>query len=114
MQKQQVLELQATYDAMCPDACTHCAGQGYSTWVENQSPIGSGLYWPEEMSEACDWCLVECKCPRCGFEHTTEWANANLDHPMFDGSWPHPCDWCGFTGVEDGRPNLTWWCDDDY
>lgn len=114
MQRQQVLDLQAAYDAKYPGHCTHCAGQGWLAWVENMSPLGSGEYWPMDQSEACEWCLGDGRCPRCGQQHTAEWVDANLEHPAADGTWPHPCDWCGFTGVEEGRPLLEWCCDDEW
>ena len=38
-------------------ACTKCHGRGMtcSQWSENQSPLGSGLYWPEYVYEE-DFC----------------------------------------------------------
>lgn len=109
--RQQVLDLQIAYDAAYPDHCTHCGGVGWFTYTENASPFGSGEYWPMETSEACEWCLGDGRCPRCGQQHTEAWVDANLEHPGIDGTWPHPCDWCGFTGVQEGRPSLEW-CDD--
>lgn len=49
-----------------PKFCQQCNGSGYIGWSENQAPIGSGNYWPEQFEEPCSKCLGQCRCPQCG------------------------------------------------
>ena len=64
--------------AQWPDYCKKCDGDGFQRWTENQSPIGSGYYWPEPFSEPCA-CLEQDQCPRCqramDIEEDWEWDN---------------------------------------
>jgi len=55
------------YEWHWPNYCRHCDGWGVTEYTENQSPIGSGEYWPMQMTEPCI-CLDgdEMVCPRCG------------------------------------------------
>jgi hypothetical protein len=57
---------QAAYDRQWPHSCRACQGTGQVSWRENQSPLGSGTYWPMDMSATCAECWEWGICPRCG------------------------------------------------
>lgn len=46
-------------------ACEKCYGTGFVSYSENQSPLGSGMIWNEEIVEFCN-CLESDLCPSCG------------------------------------------------
>lgn len=54
------------YTEEWPNHCPSCEGWGYSVHYENQSPLGSGYVWNEEIIDPCSSCIEEGKCPRCG------------------------------------------------
>lgn len=49
-----------------PKRCKRCNMSGMITWRENQAPFGSGMYWPETLSEPCECVESNLQCPRCG------------------------------------------------
>lgn len=53
------------YEKLWPNHCRVCNGTGVNTWYENQSPLGSGFCWLEQMAEPC-MCTELARCPRCG------------------------------------------------
>ena len=61
---QQWKKAEEDYKKQWPDYCKECNGTGELTWTEDQSPLGSGYYWPEQMWEPCI-CVMEYRCPRC-------------------------------------------------
>jgi len=71
-----------------PHYCTECDGAGVHSWDENQAPIGSGMNWPEPMSEACEGCWASGYCPRCGMQ-SFEWDD--------NGDCEGTCPACGWT-----------------
>lgn len=85
----------ALYDRMYPDSCPHCGGTGATRTPATR-------YEPED-GDVCS-CILAARCPRCGQQHTAEWADANLECPNGEWAYVYPCDWCGFTGIEPGRP----------
>ena len=59
-----------------PYYCRSCGGSGGTCWDENQSPLGSGQYWPQTHCDICS-CLApmdieEMSCPRCS-ERLYDW-----------------------------------------
>lgn len=90
---QQSKDRQAAYDRMYPDHCPWCQGVGVVV-----SPAHNEV--PEDV-DVCA-CFEAGRCPRCGHRHTAAWMEANAEYEV----WPYPCDWCGFTGIEPGRPQL--------
>ena len=80
--------------AKWPNYCHKCGGAGEVTWQENQSPIGSGMVWLETLSEPCENCVLNDKCPRCGDK--ISWDDVldlpqNCKHCGFDFDNPEPC-----------------------
>ena len=69
--------------------CKTCGGSGLITYQENQSPLGSGEYWPMTMTDECPDCIGKGKCPRCGYYNDFE----NQDSPL-------KCTHCGWTEDE--------------
>jgi hypothetical protein len=45
--------------------CKKCNGSGFISYFENQSPLGSGMVWYEEIIDLCQ-CLDNDICPSCG------------------------------------------------
>lgn len=45
--------------------CKTCGGSGEIGYTENQSPLGSGEYWPMYMTDVCPDCVEKGICPRC-------------------------------------------------
>jgi hypothetical protein len=64
-----------------PRHCLACGGWGTSAYSINQSPLGSGGYWPESFVDPCPHCAEqgpcggvlpgseegEVPCPHCGW-----------------------------------------------
>jgi len=93
---QQLKKAEEDYNKQWPKHCKECHGAGETTWTENQSPLGSGHYWPETMSEFCGDCTGIGLCPRCGkpFPPIME-----LEDLYDDDSWRKrkhcpSCNWC--------------------
>jgi hypothetical protein len=87
-----------SYQAQWPRLCQPCKGWGVHTWKENQSPLGSGLYWPEAMSDPCAHCTEKGLCARCGEPGLT--SEDRGDATTGEG----PCKFCGWnyeTGLQD-------------
>lgn len=56
--------------------CKTCNGEGISRTFENQSPLGSGMIWNEEIIDDCPDCTEKGFCPSCDKEwsdDTCEW-----------------------------------------
>lgn len=49
--------------------CKICLGKGYTTYSENQSPLGSRDVWNETIAEECGGCVAVGKCPTCGTQN---------------------------------------------
>jgi hypothetical protein len=49
-----------------PRHCRACGGWGTSAYSVNQSPLGSGGYWPETFEDPCPHCAEQGRCGRCG------------------------------------------------
>ena len=58
--------------------CRTCHGTGQVTYSVNQSPLGSGEYWPMMMYDPCPNCIEKGKCPKCGYYNGFE----NQDSPL--------------------------------
>lgn len=84
-----------------PDHCESCGGHGMITWRENQSPLGSGEYWPMDFSEPCDKCFEKGVCPRCGLMGFPE---------DWDEKAPEACTKCGWTVKDGGVPEAECYC----
>ncbi len=83
--------------------CSVCGGTGVVSWVENQSPLGSGYYWPETMYDPCHKCMGHC--PRCGVEVPEEFMETDFAL----------CPQCGFvTGRTPGIPVVECYCNDPW
>jgi hypothetical protein len=59
-------ELSGKYERLWPGYCRTCGASGVLHYTENQSPLGSGRYWPMEGTEPCEHCAGYC--PRCRYE----------------------------------------------
>ena len=46
--------------------CKTCEGIGEVITLENQSPLGSGMIWLEEIVDDCPDCTGKGNCPNCG------------------------------------------------
>ena len=91
-----------------PKYCTSCDATGLLTWSENQSPLGSGMYWPEEFEEPCEQCILKGKCPRCGHQHNEDWNNYETDdEDSFDA-----CKFCGWDW-DKGADDILPLCEDE-
>lgn len=90
------------YDIKWPNHCRTCNGTGVVRWQENQSPLGSGLCWMQDMIEVCDDCVAQGVCPQCG----AKW----LRGVEKDNEETFVCDKCGWdcdsalVGKIAGRP----------
>lgn len=95
------------YKAQWPNYCKKCGGWGTVSWTENQSPIGSGEYWPESFTDLCEACIGLHKCPRCGHQHPQSWNDFETkdDQVTID-----PCAKCGFTSEVHGLPDYECMC----
>jgi hypothetical protein len=78
-------------------ACKTCDGEGVIKSFENQSPLGSGCVWLEEVTEDCADCLRIGICCNCDqpwtnevFEQYLEWIGHGTEIQFF-------CPWCGYT-----------------
>jgi hypothetical protein len=104
------------WETTWPAFCRDCNAQGMNAWTENQSPPGSGLYWPETLSELCETCYG--KCPRCGADWTTEYTtDYELDKATGQQIECLACGWNWGMGKDDFRPAdyECWGCHkDDY
>ena len=106
-----------------PRHCQSCEGSGTSEWDENQSPIGSGHYWPEHFVEPCT-CIGNYSdedpmvCPRCGAaiedmvrlkvrcEHPLLKEGDAVDHWIY-GEEPCPnCGWLHGKKPDDHAPPI--------
>lgn len=96
----------AAFLSRWPNACRTCGGWGVITHTENQSPIGSGYYWPETLADPCDDCTGKGKCPRCGkIIFPDDDRNATKFNAWFESYDPAPC--CGWSwgkGDDDTLP----------
>lgn len=115
-----------------PNYCRTCGGSGTVFWTENQSPLGSGHYWPMHMSDSC-LCIVpddieEMVCPRCGeriyraivVKHApqdeTLWLRDEYGHDGIVESWLEEmgkcplCGWMHGKAKDDAIPDLEWDC----
>lgn len=54
--------------------CATCNGVGYKIYYENQSPLGSGMVWNEELTEECPDCLELGICPNC----SAQWGDSDI------------------------------------
>jgi len=88
---------QTEYQTQWPNYCQGCHGAGLHSWYENQSPIGSGMYWPEGLHEPCSDCAEKGNCPRCGQEISADddAVNAWLEDQT-------PCPHCGWDWGQEG------------
>ncbi len=101
---QSCIDLQAkaeAYKKQWPNYCKTCNGNGVVTWQENQSPLGSGQYWPETFRESCHICINNGICPRC---------HGDSIHSDEDGNLTEPCTVCGWTEKNGGCPEVECWC----
>jgi len=64
----------AAFVAKYPNYCKRCGGEGVIHYPENQSPLGSGMVWMEDLTDACDCITEEGRCPLCAtpFEEDDE------------------------------------------
>ena len=106
-------ELAKEYEKLWPNYCKKCHGTGELSWQENQSPLGSGLYWPETITEFCEECTGQGLCPHCGKPFP---AIMELEDLWDDDSWrenkhgPH-CNW-NFNSA--GAPEQDCYCWEDW
>jgi hypothetical protein len=92
------LKAQAAYKSYIekwPDYCTGCGGWGQKSYTTNQSPIGSGEYWPMTESEPCLAC--EGTCPRCRDPKRGNWTGKL-------------CKKCGWSCRDGGIPEVECYC----
>lgn len=90
----QVATQNAEYEKQWPNHCKACGGWGITTWTENASPLGSGEYWPMDMSDPCEKCYGAGKCGRCGAELPV--TPDEFEEPLT------PCNACGWESGESG------------
>jgi len=92
------------YRRRYPDYCKACGGSGVVSWTENGAPYGAG-FWAMEMSDCCDHCSGQGKCPGCGQPVFSEQDLENMD-----GSGKLYCEQCGW--VDDGEHSISteWDC----
>ena len=80
-------QLAEEYEKQWPNYCKKCHGTGEVSWQENQSPLGSGCYWPETFTDFCEDCIGKGICPRCGKKSLELVVIFDLDDLWKDDSW---------------------------
>ena len=63
----------ATVTSDCP-RCGLIDSLTFSEWTENQSPLGSGAYWPMQMSDVEQKCECELTDAECDALNAKAWA----------------------------------------
>lgn len=87
------------FDLKYPHACKACGGAGELTYSENQSPIGSGERWMEQMTDCCSTCVEKGICPLCGTTTLYEVDNGA------DYDWRcDECHWSEQSSTKEVRP----------
>ena len=89
-----------------PLYCQSCDATGLVCWSENQSPLGSGMYWPEEFEEPCEQCILKGKCPRCRHQHDKDWGYDEC------GEIYKACELCGWEWNK-GEDDILPLCEDE-
>ncbi len=69
--------------------CKKCNGSGFVSYFENQSPLGSGMVWNEEILDLCS-CLENDQCPSCGMF----WKNKNAGFNSYCEDEEFSCIFC--------------------
>ncbi len=101
-QAARALEAIRVWEEKYPGYCRTCGGAGTISWTENGAPHGAG-FWAMPMTEGCDACLVQNRCPRCGFQMLPKDQDVPEPGGEIAGRFrdlPEPCPHCG------------WWSDD--
>ena len=80
--------------------CKTCDGEGISIQYENQSPLGSGMVWLEEIIDDCPDCTGLGFCPEC----ETKWSDKDYEYYIecIDcNSENFACPFCGWKMIYD-------------
>jgi hypothetical protein len=70
----------------CP-VCGKKDSLAYSQWTENQSPLGSGEYWPMEMSDFEQDCGCELTDDQIEVASGSAWTTLSQAHEALAAEW---------------------------
>lgn len=82
-------------------SCNKCNATGFISYLENQSPLGSGMTWNEEIIDFCS-CLDNSICPSCGmFWHEN---NEEFNQYCEDDNEEFSCIYCLWKSTDPPTP----------